>query len=1026
MFLARVSINRPIMITMFIMVFVVFGAMAYFTLSMNLMPTVDIPYITIQTVYPGAGPNEVETQITKKIEDAVSTISRIDKIESYSMQNVSYIIMAFELDKEVDVASAEVKEKVDAIINDFPDDSEKPSIEKFDITSAPIMELVFSGDKSGKELFQIADQNLKDRLSQIEGVAKVNVSGGEKREIQVEFDDRVVFKNRLNLQQIGQIIASQNLDMPGGNFSQEDLEYSVKLDGEFNEVKNLENIEVPTPFGIKKLSQLAEITDGAEEVKERSIYFSNFDKLKQDNIVRLSIVKTSKGNPVDISEAVRNELKLIRNDIPSGTSLEIIDDDSDFIQSAVEDTIGNVLLGILFTGLVLLFFLHDLRSTLIVAIAMPTSLVSTFLALQIFDFSINMLSLMGLSTSVGILVTNSVVVLENIFRHKEMGHDKKVSAFKGTSEIMVAVIASTLTNIAVFLPLAMMNTIAGHFLREFALTVTVATVFSLLVSFTLTPMLASIILPHQQKKKRLGQKMEAMFHRWEDSYQKILGYIIRNKIVSILVILFTIVIFIASFGLAKQIGFEFMTKMDQGNIKIDYELPEGYNLDETAAMYDQVQNRIEKYPEVKHILTSLGSQGSTSKGTNLGQIAVKLVSAEKREISSEEVAQRVIKDLSSIPNAKFKVSVQSSGGGGGQADIEFYLVGQDIDKLEKYAQNLLANGKEIPGLINFDKSSRPGKPEISIVPRKDDLIRMGISTYDLALTLRAAVEGIVTTQYEEAGEEYDIRISLSEESVNTPEDIKNIPVITKRGSYRISQLANVDFSETSTMINHYNKYVSIKFTGDLGMNYTQSEVMNRLNKTVKELKLPEGYKINWAGNSEMMQENNREMAKAFMIAILLTYMLLAAILESFAKPLLILLTIPLALIGVFAALYITGQTFNMVSMLAIIMLVGIVVNAAILIMDYTQQLRESGKNTHDALLEAAPTKLKPIVMSAAAIILGMLPMALGIGTSGAEIRMPLGIVSIGGLIVSTLLTLFVVPALYYISTKSKIEKTQKV
>ncbi len=1026
MFLTKLSINRPVMITMIISVFIVFGVLAYFGLSLNLMPEADLPFITVQTIYPGAGPQETETQITKKIEDAVSTISKIDYVESYSMENVSMVILAFELDKAVDVASQEVKQKVDGIMMNLPADAEQPTIDKFDPSAMPIMSLVFSGNLDSRELFDFADKRLKDLFSQIEGVAKVDLTGGEEREIKVELDDRVVFQNMISLPQLSQILAAQNLDMPAGQFQQNEEEYSVRMKGELQTIEQLNEIDIPTPFGVKKLRQLAEVKDTSAKVRKRSIYFNNINNLKQENVITLKITKTSEGNPVTIAQEVKKKLPMIRNELPRGTSLEIIEDDSRFIKSSVQDTLNNVILGIIFTGIVLLFFLHDLRSTLIVAIAMPTSIISTFLAMQIADFSINILSLMGLSTSVGILVTNSVVVLENIFRHKELGHDRRNSASIGTSEIAVAVIASTLTNIVVFVPLAMMQTIAGQFIKEFALTVAFATIFSLLISFTITPMMASIILPEKKKKHPLGDKMENMFHKWEKAYQRHLTAILKNKGRSIATISIAFLMLILTFiFVAPQLGFEFMASMDQGNIRIDFELPEGYNLQQTAEMYEEIENRLKKYDEIKHFLVSLGSAGWTNEAPNLAQISVKLVDVEKRERSSEEMVSLFIQELADIPNAKFKVAISGSVGGG-DSDLEFYLQGQEMSKLNQITDKLLTESKDIPGLLNFDSSSRPGKPEITLLPKREKMSQMNVTVYDLALILRTSVEGLVSTQYKEAGNEYDIRLSLSEESVDTPQKIKNIPIITQKGAFRISQLADVQFTEGSTMIVHRDKFKTIKFTGDVAEGFVQSGVMNSLMQIQQQIDLPSGYQFNWGGSSEMMQENNREMGKAFLIAILLTYMLLAAILESFTKPILILLTLPLAMIGVILSIFITGGTLNMISMMAVIMLLGIVVNAAILLLDYTQMLREQGKTTKTALIEACPTKFKPIIMSTVAIIMGMLPLALGVGSSGVEIRQPLGIVSIGGLIVSTVLTLFVIPAFYFLTTKEHVKKVKEV
>ncbi len=1022
MFLSKMSINRPILTTMLLLVFVVFGLLAYFGLSLNLMPKADIPYVTVQTVYPGASPKDIETQITKKIEDAVSTISLIDFMESYSLDNVSFVMIAFKLGKNADIANQEVKDKVDAILNELPKDAKKPIVSKLNIAEKPVMNLIVSGNLSQVQLYELADKRLKDRFAKIDGVAKIDIIGGQKREIDINLKNKTVMQNAISLAQLSQILAMQNMNMPAGSYINENQELSVRLQGEFKNLDQIKNLEVPTFFGLKKLKQIADVEDKGSKIRERTIYFDNTTNRKYDNVIRLSVIKTSEGNPVKISRAVKKLLPKLKAVMPAGTSLRIVDDSSDFIESSVKDTLNNILLGIIFTGLILFMFLHDLRSTTIVALAMPISIVSTFLLMKASGFSLNILSLMGLSTSVGILVANSVVVIENIFRHMRLGNSRKTASAIGTSEVTVAVIASTLTNIAVFLPLATMNTIAGQFLKEFALTVTYATLFSLLISFTLTPMLSSLILPEKKKKHPIGQKLEKFYDSWDRAYAKILSFLLGSKWYSALVIILSFALLFFSFPIAKKIGFEFIGKMDQGQIEIKFELPQGYNLQQSALLYERLEKIIKRHKEVKNILATLGSQGQMDKSPNLGVIEVKLVDKSKREKSSKDMANLFIRELSGIPDVKFKITLPSSMGGGDRSPIDFYLQGNDLSKMGKISKEVIKKAKKIKGLINFDSNLREGKPEITIEPNRKMLARTGISVYELAITLRAAVEGLVATHYKSQGNEYDIKISLSENSVNSIEKIKNITIPSKTGLYKLSQLGKIKYNFGSNKIVHRNKIKSVHFTGDVAKGYAQGDIIEKLKNMQNQIDLPAGYYFSWGGMSKMMQENNREMAKAFLIAILLTYMLLAAVLESFTKPFLILLTLPMAMIGVFWSLYLFNQTFNMISMMAVIMLIGIVVNAAILLLDYTMILRKSGKDTKEALIEACPTKLRPIIMSTLAIILGMLPLALGIGSSGAEIRKSLGIVSIGGLIVSTVLTLLVIPAFYYLTTKSSVNK----
>ena len=1007
------------MISMGLIVFLIFGILGYFTLALNLMPDVQIGYVTVQTIYPGGGPKEIETQITKKIEDAASTISKIDFIRSYSMESVSIIIIKFELGKNPDVANQEVKDKVNSILNEFPKDAELPIVEKFDFASRPIMDIILTGRLGMKALYEVADKRLKDRLSQVEGVAKVDIVGGEKREIRVELTNRIVFQNSISLLQLSQILAAHNMDIPGGHFQQRTQEYSVRFKGEFDAVETIKELEIPTRYGTKRLCSIANINDTGAEVRERTVYFDNLTKLKQDQVILLSISKSADGNTVAMAKAIKENLPQIESELPPGCKLSIVRDDSIFIESTVEDTLGNIILGVILTGLVLLFFLHDFRSTIIIALAMPMSIISTFMMMQFFDFTLNIMTLMGLSTAVGILVTNSVVVLENIFRHKEMGHNRIEAAEKGTSEIAVAVIASTMTNIVVFLPIAAMTSLVGQFFREFALTVTFATIFSLIISFTLTPMLASLILPEANKKKHpIGEKLEALFRSWEKAYQKLLELVLANKLRSALTVVISFLLFVLSFFVAAKIGFEFMPAFDEGNINIEVELPQGYNLNESAALVTEVEKRIQKHEEVKHILTTLGSLGQLDIGTNMAKVMIQLVDAEKRNISTIEAANLLIHELADIPNAKIRVAATSSGGSG-EAPISFYLLGQDVSQLEIYKNDLLSKIQNIEGLVNLNTSSRAGKPEITLVPNRQKMAKVGLTVFDLAMTLRSSIEGIVATRYKEAGNEYDIRVVLSEESVDSPEKVGNITIVSPDGTFRISQFADIKFTEGYSKILHYNKYKTIEFSGYNAPGYPVGDIVNQIEHKIVEMKFASGYKVDWGGDAKMMKETTVDMARTFLIALLLTYMLLAAILESFVQPLLILGTVPLAFIGVFLALFITGKTMNTISMMAIVMLLGIVVNNAILLLDYTNILRKQGKETVAALLEACPVKFKAIVMATIAIILGMLPMALGIGAAGKELRQPMGIVSIGGLIVSSVFTLLVIPTLYYLTTKSE-------
>ena len=1028
MFLAKVSINRPVLTTVGISIFLIFGALAYFTLNLNLQPDVEIPYVTISTVYPGANPKEIETLITKRIEEVISTVSQIERIESYSLDGVSIIIMEFNLQKNVNVANQEVKDKVDEIINDLPDDAEAPIVQKVDLRQFPVVDVILSGDLDPRQLYEIADKKLKDRFSQIQGVAKVQITGGQEREIRIVMDNRTVYENVISLPQLTQILAAHNMDIPGGYFQIGNQEYTVRLHGQFDNTETINELEVPTAFGPKKLRQFAKVIDGGKDIRQRSIYFNVKDNFRNENVVRFGIVKSTEGNIVKVAEAVRNALPEIQATLPQGANLEIVNDESEFVKSSVSDTMSNIILGVIFTGIILLLFLHDIRSTIIVALSMPTSIISTFFLLKAFGLSLNMMTLMGLSVSVGVLVANSIVVLENIFRYKKMGESMKNAAYKGTNEMTVAVLAATLTNLVVFLPIANMSSMVGLWLSELALAAVFATIFSLLMSFTLTPMLASLIL----KKEHKPGKLASIFNKAEEKqtalYRKSLAWVLKSKVKSLLIVVGSFVLFaLVMMIIAPKLGFEFLSTMDDGKIKIEVELPVGYNLEATSNKIRLIEDKIKHHPEVKHILTSLGKLSDLDIGTNMAVMNVQLVDVKEREIGLEDMISVFVSDLAEIPNAKIKVDVASGMGEGG-APVQFYIMGQDQEELIKLKDIVLSKIHDIPGLNNLDESSRAGKPEITIFPYRDKLSDAGITISDLALTLRASVEGFQSAKYRELGDEYDITVTMSDQSVNSPEKIGNITVATKNGSYQLTQLADVRFTTGYTKILHRDKYTSIQFTGSPAAGVPLGNVTGEIDKRLADIQLPSGYYFKWGGNVKMMNDMVKDMIFAFLLAVLLTYMLLSAILESFIQPIMIMITVMLGLIGVILSLYITNIAFNITSLMAIIMLIGIVVNNAILILDYANQLRrEQGYLPHDAVLEAAPTKLKPQIMTSVAIILGMLPLALGIGDAGKEMRIPLGVVAIGGLIASTILTLYVIPAFYNLTTKAKrIEAKEKI
>jgi HAE1 family hydrophobic/amphiphilic exporter-1 len=1014
------SIKRPVMISMALIACVIFGLMAFFNLPQSLLPDVSMPYVTVQTVYGGASPEVIEKQITKKIEDQVSAISGLDSITSYSMDNVSIVTLGFKYGTNENAAVQDVKDKVDAIASDFPDGADKPLISKVDASAfMPVMSLILEGDMKSSELYEFATTTVSDRFGQVNGVGSVSISGGTKREIKVSLDRATVYERSVPVTQIAGLLAAANMDMPGGNFTYKNRDIPVQLKGKFTSLDQIKNMDIPTATGVYKLRQIANVEDGTNTTRIRTILLDKKAGTRNENAILLEVQKNSSANTIDVVKGIQSQLPVIEQLSGGHAHFKVISEDATFVHDSVNDTLSNVYLGIILTGLVLLLFLHDWRSTLIIALAMPFSIISTFLVMKWLGIGLNMVSLMGLSSSTGTLVANSVVVIENIFHYKQLGFSKQEAASRGTKEVLLAVFASTLTNVAVFIPLGSMKSVIGQYLIGFAYSIVIATVFSIIVSFTLTPFLASRILPEKIKEPgKIGAAFEGVYQKVENWYRNVLGALLKNKKRCVITIAGTVACFVLCIGLFTKMPFELMSRTDGGKIQLNAELPQGNDLATTAGVLKTIEDRIAAYKEVTTVETILGSQGSLNQDVSVARMNIFLVNRKERKMSNSELAVDMTAKLADIPGAKIRVSaISEMSSGSARGDIDLYLKGDDMKQLQTYADQILTSMNKTKGLTNTSLSSNSGKREIDFIPNRKQLASDGLTVQQIAVTLRSAMDGLVATTYQENGNEYDVRVSVSGSSLKDIEDIRNIPVVSAAGVYPLSRYAELTFADATNKVMRVDKVRTIEITADVLPGYSAGTMTNKVLSDIKAMNLAAGYTVEQGGLSKMLGDTVTQMLMVFIIAILLTYMLLAATLESLVQPLLILSTVPLSLIGVVLVCFLTGTTMNMMAMLGIIMLVGIVVNNAILMLDYYNQLRKAGKSVRDAMIEAFPAKLKAILMSNIAIILGMLPMAMGIGASGAEMRIPMGMVIIGGIISSTLLTLFIVPALENITAK---------
>lgn len=1026
MILSKLSIKRPVLITVFTIALVILGIQAYFKMPLNMMPDATIPVITVQVIYPGAGPEEIESNITKKIEDEVVTVSGLDYVQSFVMENATQIVCFFKMDKNIDIANQEVKDKIDAIISRFPKEAEAPVIMKYDINAEPVVYLSYTSSLNPGQAYEFADKQIKERLSRIQGVSQVELKGGQEREVQIILDRHKLDKYLVSPLQLVEQLQINNLVVPGGNIKRQGSEYSIKVDAEFKSLDDIRNLKITTPTGVIKLGELAVIQDSRKKAETIARFANLEDKNSVDGstAINMNIKKQSDANTVDVAALVKKEVAKINATLPDGQRLQTVIDNSTFVKDSVDDTVSAIWQGILLTALLLYLFLHNYRSTIIVAVSMPITLIATLLLAKYSGFSLNIMSLMALSVSVGTLVTNSVVILENIDRYIGMGMSKKEAADKGTAEIAVAVIASTVTNVVVFVPIATMESMVGQFFKEFGLTVTFVMIFSILISFTITPMLSALLLKDLSdekanaiKKKGFGVWFDSWFDRFSLKYRKVLAASVKTTARRIGMIIFSFVVLAVSLvWIGPKLGGEFIPVVNQGDVEISVELPSYYSLDKTAEVFTEIEKRIKTYPEIKTLITTIGNVKNTT-GTNLGYLKVKI--KDSQIPNTAKFVAEVSQTLADVPGANIKVAaINAMGQGDGGAQIQFQVYGQDSKELEIITKQVYEILKNTKGALNVDTDLRSGKPEVIIIPNRQKMSDYGVSSYQLALTVRSAIEGLTASKYKQDGEEYDIRIKLQDEDINDLEKVKNLLVLTKYGNIKVSDLGAVKYGTAPTMITRKNKNRMNNVTASAS-GVTPGEITAAVNAGIKEkIQLPEGYRIDTAGDAEMMADSNKDFSQAFILAIILTFLLIAGILESFTQATLIMFTVPLAFIGVLWSLLLSGESLNIFSMMAGVMLIGIVVNNAILIQDYANQLMSLGQTKMEAMLEACQTKLKAIIMATLASVLGMLPLALGLG-SGAELRQGMGIVSIGGLLVGSVLTQFIIPALYIQFVKNK-------
>ena len=1014
MFLSDASVRRPVAMCSLLIALTFLGVNAYRTMGLEWLPKLDLPYITVITIYPGGSPSEIETDIARPIEDAVVAIDGLKHVTSSCMENVCQTLLEFNLDVDVDVAANDVREKIGLITNDFPSGTEEPKVLKFDVNAQPIATLALTGDKPLDDIFDYADNTLKDRITTIAGVAEVQLIGGAEREVHVVLDRDALAARGLTSIDVVQALQSGVRLIPSGRIREKGAEFAVKFDADYTDIADIGSLELTSADGVRcYINDVGAVEMRTEEQREASY-------IDGRPCIALKIVKKADANAVAVVERVQAALSEIQALLPGGMELVWVTDDASFIRASVDDGIANVFQGILLTAVILFFFLYNFRLTLIVAVTMPLTILIGLFFMGWLGYTLNVSTLLAIGLSVGILVTNSIVVLESIGKRFSESGNARAAAQLGAREVAVAVAASAGTNVVVLFPIATMGTMVGLFFAPFAMTMVIMTVVSLFISFTLTPILCATFL----RKPKVHGPLHWLEGKWNTLFDGITHGFSRMitlfewRILSALGIAVTFIAFVLSLGIAEQVGFDFFPELDRGEAFVKLEYPTNYALDRTTARVHEVEEIMRGTPGLEHILTTIGkvqgAVGTASEGVYLAQIVLKFVDKTDREDGILTITENIRQLLANYPECIVNVG-QPSTVGGQDTPIEMAIAGPDLATLDRLAQEVKGLAKENKGILDPDISVRQGKPELRVRPRRAVLADLGLPAAGLGMALRANLEGLESGVYKQGGRNYDIVVKLEEQSGKEQVEQFNFPG-TPGHPLVLTSLATVESGEAPVQITRRDKMRIAKLSA--GVDGALGTVANELSTRIDESNiLPPGYSHHFMGQYELMSEAGGAMAEAGIIAIFLVYLVLSAILESFTQPFIILTTIPLGLVGMLWALGLGGVSISMFVLLGAVMLIGIVVNNAILIMDQLNLYRRQGHEPREAMVLATADRFRPIIMITLAAILGMLPLALSQGI-GSEMRAPIGLASVGGIAVSAVLTLLVLPMVFFLFARS--------
>ena len=1008
-----VSVKRPVFAAMLILALVVFGLFAYPRLGVDLYPAVDFPVVTATVIYPGADPTTMESKVAEPIEEAIQGISGIKRMTSRNLEGVTMVIVEFELSVRSDQALQEVRDKISAIERDLPPGIDPPVIQRFDTGAAPVASIALASDLPPTELTRVADKIVKQRLQQIDGVGQVEMIGGREREVRIEVDPSKLAGYGLAVDDVAQALQAQSLDLPAGHVTEGSRELTVTTRGEVHTVEEIREIVVVGMGGAAiRIRDVAEVVDDMEEARSASY-------LNGQSAVALVIRKKSGANTVEIADRLREELADLEPRLNElGVTYAIPNDNSSFIRKSIEDVQMDLLIGAGLTVLIMFVFLHDWRATLISAMAIPTSVIGTFAFMDVMGFTLNNVTMLAMSLSIGILVDDAIVVIENIYRHLEMGKGRLQAAREATNEIGFAVIATTLSIVAVFVPVAYMSGLIGRFFYEFGLTVSAAVLISMLVSFTLTPMMSGRMMRQThdggQNKFILARWFDKGFTGFENLYAWIVRKALRFPWLTVFAALLTLA---ASVVVVSQVPGEFIPAEDRSEFAVKVELPTGTSLAATAKTAEAVAQDIrENLPGVKDTFTTIGS-GSTQ--VNQATINVSLVSPHSRTWKQIEGMAWVRARLGDLSESDVEVKVEMidpfGGGGFRQQQVQFTIRGNDMDAMVAAADAIAEHIRSIDGFVDVDTTFTGGKPELAVQINRERAADLGVPVAQIAASLRSLMAADPIGTLKQDGEVYDIVVQLP---VERRDALRQLDGITLRSTTGVLvDLANVvDIVESTgpSEIERQERQRQIVVLADLD-GLPLGDATRIVEAKAAEV-VPDGINTAWIGNAEMMEESFLAMLGVLGLAAILVYMILAAQFDSLTQPLVIMVSLPLSVIGAFGGIWISGMTLNIFSFIGVIMLMGLVTKAAILLVDFANAERAQGISLEEALVTAGRVRLRPIFMTAAATVFGMLPIALAL-SEGGETRAPMAVCVIGGMITSTLLTLVVIPSVYLISER---------